>query len=112
LLHRFEQEPEFKSTSAHDYQDRRLDQISKVIDEHLAVLHGEARVKAFEHLVPQQKLKYLLQKQNLIKVDQKGKERLRMHGLTQSYNIFDSVAFKKNKAVQQKLQESNNAYKL
>lgn len=45
---------------------RRISQISRVIDEHLLVLHGPEEMSRFKSFKADVKLKYLLNMQNLI----------------------------------------------
>jgi len=71
-------------------------------------LHGENNLNAhFKHLSVDEKLRYLLDKQQLVYKD----ERMRLVDITQSYNIYDSLAFKKAKGVQEKI-ESNEQFNL
>ena len=43
----------------------------------------------------------------------KGKNRrLRMEGITQSYNMYDSIAYKKTKTIERLMKKTNNEYKL
>ena len=112
--YRYEEEAQFNSEKIKEYHTRRISQISRVIDEHLLVLHGPEEIKRFKSFKADIKLKYLLNMQNLV-VQSKHEgadKRLRMKGITQSYNVYDSVAFKNVKTVQQKLLDSNNKYSL
>lgn len=111
---RYEEEAQFNSENIKEYHTRRISQISRVIDEHLLVLHGPEELSRFESFKADIKLKYLLNMQNLITMSshEDADKRLRMKGITQSYNVYDSVSFKNVKTVQQKLLDSNNKYSL
>lgn len=61
----------------------------------------------FKHLKPEEKLRYMLGKQQFVYKE----ERMRMVDITQSYNIYDSIAFKKTKSLQEKI-ETNNKFNL
>lgn len=105
---RFEEEIDFDNNSITEIYERRIKQIDLVCNDHLTHLHGlENLNEHFIHLNSDQKLRYLLDKQQLVHKD----ERMRMVDITQSYNIYDSIAFKNTKTVQENI-ESNPAYNL
>lgn len=52
-------------------------------------VHGEDCIDQFEVLTYQNKIEYILSK----KLYKKNQDRVRMEGMTQSYNIDDSLAF-------------------
>lgn len=71
-------------------------------------LHGtQKNLEKFKDLVPEAKLRYLLDKQQFINKE----ERMRMVDITQSFNIFDSAMYKETKTVEEKL-ETNKDYNL
>lgn len=91
---------------------QRVVWIEKTIDRHLEILHGKSRMPHFQYLEYSDKLQYLFKLQNQVCQHQKGEERLRMEGITQSYNVYDSVAFKSIKAVRNLLKDTDFKYSL
>jgi hypothetical protein len=68
---RHDEEINFEATTIVDLHQRRIKQIELVLDDHLLHLHGKAGISKFSHLTPEQKLRYLLGKQEYIDKDQR-----------------------------------------
>lgn len=108
MENRYPGESDFDMAKIVGVYERRIKQIELICDDHLSHLHGlENLNQHFKHLKPEEKLRYLLSKQQLVHKD----ERMRMVDITQSYNIYDSIAFKKSKSLQEKI-ETNNQFNL
>lgn len=84
---RYPEEATFESTAIMDKLEFRVQQIKKIIEDHLAALHGRAQLGAFQQLNHRSKLAYLIKKAGVI---ERLDGRTRMDGITQSYNIDDS----------------------
>lgn len=108
MENRYDAETDYNLSSIVEIYERRIKQIENVCDDHLLHLHGlENLNQHFKHLKPEEKLRYLLLKQQFVHKD----ERMRMVDITQSYNIYDSIAFKKTKSLQEKI-ETNEKFNL
>ena len=84
-----------------------------VINDHLVYLHGKSNMYHFEQLNFNQKLSYLSEHEIKLKMvkevneskDKKSKadsffKRLRLEGVTLSYDLYESQTFKKIKEIQ------------
>lgn len=100
--HRYEQEPRFESTLILDRLQFRVQQIKKVIDDHLSAVHGRDKVNQFKDLSYLKKTEYLYK---FAKVLNEKEERTRMDGITQSYNVDDSQLMKDTKPLKELLEQ-------
>lgn len=112
---RYEEEVTCSIDQSLDKLNRRLKQVELVVEDHIKALHGKGGLKYFndeDNVMPlEEKINYLITKQAKIPIEGEHGPRLRLVGITQSYDVFDSVQFKKVKAIKLKL-ETNQEYTL
>lgn len=112
--HRHEEEPAFDFDTMLKTLKNKQIQLEGVINDHLIFLHGEGSLSNFSELTFDQKLDYIdkheveLQTGKPKKKDQdeetkdaaEKRERLRLQGVTMSYDLYESQNFNKYKEVQ------------
>ena len=91
---RLEEESRFESDEVISKFEYRLSCIMNTIDWHIMSLHGDDSISKFKDLTYESKIEYILDSYLMAN---KKDDRLRMVGTTQSYNLFDSLAFNSNK---------------
>ena len=89
---RHEEEIKFVAQVVEDKLQLRFDQIEKTIDSHIMSLHGDGCIHEFKDLSYKNKIEYIISKATQLN-KKKSQERVRLEGMTQSYNIDDSLAF-------------------
>ena len=105
---RYPEEFQFEKSQVIDKIELRMNCIMNTIDSHIMAHHGDECIEEFKKLTYKSKIQYI-ENTSLMKI--KTDKRLRMVGMTQSYNIDDSLTFKSNKKLKQIL-ESNSNYTL
>ena len=123
-MFRFEEEPRFTVDSTKEKLQTRVEQIVKVIDDHLIFLHGQHNMHFFEYtqeidgeskkvaIPPMEKLAYLFQQQLYFDCKDVAHHkrldtlRMRMQTITQSYHMLDSALYAKMKPIKEILEDN------
>ena len=109
--HRHHHERDFEGKDMLKLLEKRVKQIEQTIDSHIRECHGPKNVSKFKGLSYDQKLQYLLEIQSEItdiNHNSIAQNRMRMIGLTQSYNLFDQQIFLKISKMKQALEDDPN----